>query len=112
LLDSGADDVIFPLSVAKRLGLDLSRAVTGSAVGIGSSRPSSILYLPVILLLSDGNETCRWRAVVGFTAARLRFPLFGIAGGLQHFRTTLDLEQDEIILLANPSLAATQDPIP
>jgi hypothetical protein len=112
LLDTGADDVIFPMSLAGRLGLDLSKAAAGSAQGVGSSRPADILYAPVILLLTDGQETCRWRATVGFTQASLRFSLFGIAGGLEYFRTTLDVEQQEIVLLPKPSLPVTQDPVP
>jgi hypothetical protein len=42
----------------------------------------------------------------------MRFALLGIAGGLEFFRTTLDVSAREIILLPQPSLPVTQDPAP
>jgi hypothetical protein len=35
------------------------------------------------------------------------FLRFGIAGGLEHFRTTFDVVDREILLLPKPSLPAT-----
>jgi len=35
LIDSGADDTIFPLRIAVALGIDLTNAPTGSAQGLG-----------------------------------------------------------------------------
>ena len=112
LSDSGSDDVVFPLDYAAHIGVDLSTALQGHAGGVGSTQPVAILFAPVILLLSDQTETCRWRAVVGFTQARLRLPLFGIAGGLEHFLTTLDVFNQQLILLPQPTLPATQDLMP
>ena len=66
----------------------------------------------MILLLDDGIERSRWRAVVGFTAAPLRFALLGIAGGVEYFRTTLDVENREILMLPNASIPTTQDATP
>ncbi len=112
LLDCGADDVVFPAGLAARIGVDLSSALPGQAQGLGGSQPVGLLYAPVILLLSDRIETCRWRTVVAFTRTSLRLALFGIAGGLEFFRTTLDVGANEIIILPNPSLPATNDPTP
>ena len=39
------------------------------------------------------------------------FP-FGIAGGIEHFRTTFDVPAHEIHLDPHPSLPATQDAVP
>ncbi len=112
ILDSGADDVVFHLDVAAQLGIDLSQAPQLQAQGVGSGTPSCLLFAPVILELSDGSETCRWRAVVAFTAVRLRLPLFGIAGGIEHFRSTVDVAAREVVMIPQPSLPATQDTFP
>jgi hypothetical protein len=48
--------------------------------------------------------------VTAFTPTPMRFALFGIAGGLEHFRTTLDVQSREIILLPKPSLPAATVP--
>jgi len=112
LLDSGADDIVLPTALAARVGVDLSSAVAGTARGVGSAQPVGLLYAPVILVLTDNVELCRWRAVIGFTQAPLRFPLFGIAGGLEHFQVTLDIGDRQITILPKPTLPATQDPVP
>jgi hypothetical protein len=112
LVDTGSDDIVFPATVAVQIGIDLSKLSQRHAHGVGSQQPVGLLYAPVILELMDQTEVCRWRAVVGFTHATLRFPLFGIAGGLEHYRTTLDVPDRELIMIAKPSLPVTQDPIP
>ncbi len=112
LLDTGSDDIVFPAWLAGRIGVDLSGAAQRQAQGVGTVQPVALLYAPVILLLSDQIETCRWRAVVGFTHTPLRFPLLGIAGGLEHFRTTVDVADREILLFPKPSLPVTQDAVP
>jgi hypothetical protein len=71
-----------------------------------------VYFAPVILVLTDSIDTYRWRAVVGFTSAFLKFPLFGIAAGLEFFRTTLDGFRKEVELIAQPNLPATQDASP
>ncbi|MCC6420129.1 MAG: hypothetical protein IT429_17985 [Gemmataceae bacterium] len=112
ILDSAADDVVFSQDLAAQLGIDLSKAPQLQALGVGSGQPSALLFAPVILELSDGTETVRWRSVVAFTPARLRLPLFGIAGGMEHFRTTVDGSTWEIVMEPLPSLPATQDSVP
>jgi hypothetical protein len=112
LVDSGADDVVFPAALAPRLGIDLSAAPAGAAQGVGSAQPLGLLYALVILLLTDGQELRRWRAVVAFTQSPLRFPLFGVAGGLEHFLFKLDVGGGEFLLEAKPTLPATQDLVP
>lgn len=107
LVDSGSDDVVFPIATAHRIGIDLTHAPKRSSRGVGSSQGIGIMYADVMLLLSDSQETARWKATVGFTTAALRFPLFGIAGGLEFFRTTLDVSNREIELVMNASLPTT-----
>ncbi len=65
LVDSGADDVVFPIGVAPQLGIDLAHAAYLDAQGVGGGS-ARVFYAPAILLLTDGVDTYRWRAVVGF----------------------------------------------
>ena len=111
LVDSGADDVVLPADIAAAIGIDLTAVPQLQAQGVGGQQ-ATLAYAPIILELSDGTETCRWRAVVAFTTAQLRVALLGIAGGLEHFRTTLDVGRKEVELEAQPSLPRTHDPIP
>jgi len=110
-VDTAADDVIFPIAAAVGLGIDLGGAPQLHAGGIGG-QPMPVQYAPVILVLTDPWTTYRWRATVGFTSAFLKWPLFGIAGGLEFFRTTLDGFRKEVELVAQPHLPATQDAVP
>lgn len=110
-VDTSADDVVFPHSAAAKLGISLSGVPQLRAGGVGG-QIAVIYYAPVILVLTDFKDTCRWRATVGFTAAFLKFPLFGIAGGLEFVRTTFDGYRKEVELLAQPHLPATQDAVP
>ncbi|MCI0459106.1 MAG: retroviral-like aspartic protease family protein [Gemmataceae bacterium] len=112
LVDTGADDIVFPEIVAARTGIDLSAALPSSSRGAGANQPTPVLFAPVILLLDDGKEKFRWRAVVGFAPLRSKYGLFGIAGGLEYFRMTLDIADRELLLEAKPSLPVTQDAVP
>ena len=112
LLDSAADDLVVPETWAGPLGIDLSHCPTAGAHGWGSNIPVSIRIARVILEFSDGAETCRWRTEVGFAPMRDRYGLFGVAGGLEYFRTTLDFERREIELIPQPTLPATTDAVP
>src|SRR5262249_51527122 len=110
-VDTSADDVVFPSFIAPRLGIDLSSAPQVQAGGVcGPTAP--LYFVPVILEMTDRIDTYRWRAMVGFTAAFLNFPLFGIAGGLEFVRTTMDGFRKEVTLVAQPYLPATQDALP
>lgn len=111
LVDTGSDDVVFPIGFAALLRVNLTQAPAGFAQGVGA-RPARLLYATVILELTDGVETCRWRAVVGFTQAAMQFPLLGVAGGLEHFRTMVDFDDRQVELIPKSSLPSTQDPVP
>jgi hypothetical protein len=112
LVDTGSDDVVFPIDLAHRLGIDLSRAPQRKSQGVGSVGGVAVLFAPVILRLSDSVQTVRWRATVGFTSASLRFCLFGIGGGLEFFQTILDVPQNFLELHPNSTLPTTQDAVP
>jgi hypothetical protein len=102
LLDSGADDTIFPVTAAQALGINL----TGAPVGRASQAGGAVIQYPyaaVTLRISDGRESCEWVATVGFVRARLRWPLLGQAGFLQFFDVTLLGARRETVLTPNAS---------
>ena len=81
VLDPAADDTVFPLDTAARLGIPL-RPSTGHGV-----RSRGQLHPPrfgdATLLLTDNVSVWRWPAVVGFSPAPIRYPILGQAGCLQ-----------------------------
>jgi hypothetical protein len=82
LLDSAADDTVFPLDTAGRIGARL-RADTGHRIGWrGQVHP--LRFGDVELELADGAGTYRWPAVVGFSPAPILYPILG-QGGCLHF---------------------------
>jgi hypothetical protein len=100
LLDTGADDTVFPEALAAQLGLDLTTAPAGSATGVPASGVP-LRYASVVLRLSDGRESRQWPAIVGFTPARIVFPMLGFAGCLQFFTSTFRGDQEEVELTVN-----------
>src|SRR5258708_3844999 len=70
-LDSAADDTIFPERIASIIGIDLTMAPTGIAAGV-STVAFPVRYAEVALRIADVNEQREWRALVGFTPARLK----------------------------------------
>jgi hypothetical protein len=99
-LDSASDDTIFPLSVARRLGIDLTGAAQGQAQPVGG-HSVPYLYATVILRLTDGLETCEWTATVGFVDLPLRWALLGHAGYLDFFDVELRGARREVFIKPN-----------
>ena len=87
-IDCAADDTVFPLHLATRLGVDLATAPKGQAKVVGGTLVN-VSYAPVTLLLSDGFEAFEWNAVVGFATVPLRWALLGHAGFLDFFDVQL-----------------------
>jgi hypothetical protein len=82
LLDSGADDTVFPLDVAAQLGLSLLPATGHAMRWRGQHQP--LRYGQVVLELADAaGNLLRWPAVIAFTPVNLRYPLLGVAGCLE-----------------------------
>jgi hypothetical protein len=100
LLDSGADDTVFPEAAAAKIGVDLSNAPAGEASGVGAA-PVAVRYALLKLRLTDGQEYREWPAWVGFTAARLKQPLLGFAGCLQFFTATFRGDREDVELDVN-----------
>ena len=100
LIDTGSDDCVFPLHIAKRIGIDLTTAPLGSASGVGIASVT-LYYTQVTLRIADNHEQREWQAWVGFTSAPLKRPLLGFAGFLQFFTATFHGDREEVELTVN-----------
>lgn len=97
-LDSAADDTVFPLRFATRVGIDLANAPIGEASGM-TGGPVPLLYTQVELQLSDGIEVRRWPAWVGF--GPIARPLLGFAGCLQFFTAIFEGDHERVEMTVN-----------
>jgi len=106
VLDTAADDTTFTEILAAQIGLDLSSAPvgTGSAVGMTTV---PLRYSRVRLRLTDGHEQREWSAWVGFTPARIPYPMLGFAGCLQFFTSTFHGDREEVELTVNRMYSGT-----
>lgn len=103
LVDTGADDVILPVDLVGRLGLNLTQARPRATRGVGSR--VTTYFLPVELeIFVAANNRLRWRATVGFgrTPPGIRLGLFGVAGGLEFFHLTLSVADGWFALAPHP----------
>jgi len=105
-VDCGADDTIFPLSLARKLGIDLTGAPQGEAHPVGGTIVP-YLYASVTLRITDGLEICEWQAMVGFVDLPLRWALLGHAGFLDFFDAELRGARREISIAPNSLLPGT-----
>lgn len=99
-VDCGSDDTIFPRSLARKLGVDLTGADQGEAHPVGGTAVVYV-YATVTLHLSDGVASCEWQATVGFVDLPLRWALLGHAGFLDFFDTELRGSRREVFLTPN-----------
>jgi hypothetical protein len=100
LIDTGADDVVFPESVAATIGIDLSNApqITVHLVGRGTL---SCRFAGARLRITDTVETYEWDAVIGFAPVFFKNPLLGHASFLQFFDAEFRGADKEVILTPN-----------
>jgi hypothetical protein len=106
LVDSGADECIFPEQYATTLGINLQYAPFGSTTGIGGNT-FTVRYAEVTLRLASHREQREWRAWIAFTISSIRRPLLGIAGFLQFFDAKFCGEREEIELTVNGTYPGT-----
>src|SRR5262249_24672295 len=71
-VDCGSDNTIFPLSLAGKLGIDLTGASQGEACPVGGTVVAYV-YASVTLRVTDGIEACQWQTIVGFVDLPLRW---------------------------------------
>ena len=108
LLDTGADDTVFPLDTAARIGAVLQ---PNTRFGLRwRGQPYSLQFADVELELADNGSQWRWPAVVGFSAAPIRYPILGYAGCLTFFDATFFVNQRIVRLETNPAYPGTTVP--
>lgn len=96
VLDSGADDCIFPYNVGKRLGLTVEKGRVQTFSGAGSR--GNTAYFHSLVLVVEGR--IRWRCNVGFTRAMdyAGLGLLGQHGFFDHFRVVFNYQQRLVAL--------------
>jgi hypothetical protein len=100
IADTAADDTVFAEASAAQIGVDLSNAPTGTAIGVGGN-PVAVRYAEILLRLTDGQELREWTGWVGFTQAKFRYPMLGFAGCLRFFDTLIRGAAEEVELTVN-----------
>jgi hypothetical protein len=114
LVDTGADNTILPLSIAKELKIDTDRAKGPRATAFGG-QPIALLYADLPLEISEGGVTLRWHARVhffDFPKAELETLVVGHQGFLDFFTAlfeggtmTLTLERNDDMPIVDASAA-------
>lgn len=103
LLDSGADETLFPLSLAEVLGVELDQELISEAAGISGDR-LKIHYGDVELQIESDQDVVAWKTTVGFVdfgSASDEVIILGHGGCLDFFTATFDGEQAELELKPN-----------
>lgn len=99
-IDPGADDTVFPETLAAKIGIDLTNAPVGSGSAVGG-QTITLRFAEVALRITDGRERREWPARVGFAPLALRNPLLGFAGCLQFFSALFLGDREELELTVN-----------
>ena len=99
LLDTGAEDTVFPEHLAAAIGIDLTNAPIGQCTTVNLT-PLTVRYAQVTLRLTDGVERREWPAWVAFSPTIQR-SLFGFAGFLQFFTATFHGDYEKVELAIN-----------
>lgn len=97
LVDSGADDTLFPLIIANRLGVPLLVDTKHGVLWRGQAAPSRYGMVELELADASGNSL-RWPATIAFTTANITYPLLGVSGCLEFFDAKF-LGKDRILEL-------------
>lgn len=107
LVDTGADETLFPSAIARALGVEFETGVTSEALGFTGDGVSIRFGRVTIEIESDG-ETVAWTDTVGFAD----FPesddlmvILGHGGCLDYFLAVFDGERGELELTPNAFFA-------
>ncbi|MFN0054416.1 MAG: aspartyl protease family protein [Planctomycetales bacterium] len=112
LVDSGADETLFPLSIAEALGIDLDPQMTSEASGITGDR-LKIQYGDAELRIESDEEFIVWKTPVGFVdfgSASDGVVILGHGGCLDFFTATFDGEIGELERIPNSLLPSSTAP--
>jgi hypothetical protein len=107
LVDSGADDSVFPLSDARRLGIDLSDLPVTETAGVGNEHNLTYHAIVTVTVTFCGHQYS-YPSSVAFISGNSS--LLGQAGFLDHFRVTFDRAKKEFEIRSKdiqPDVAAT-----
>lgn len=112
LVDSGADETIFPLSIARAIGVSLLPELQGKFKGV--SGDELVLHFgEVELNVSDENQTVRWKTIVGFADFKDEgdeLAILGHGGFLDYFTAIFDGKEAQVELIPNDLIPATLIP--
>ena len=103
LVDTGSDETVFPVSLARAIEVQLEGASAGLASAV-SGHAIELLPGRIDLLISDGRQTYRWPTMVAFLdfeQSEDEVALLGYAGFLEFFRATFDSHERELELTPN-----------
>lgn len=106
LVDTGADETLFPWSLAETLGIELDHQMTSEAAGISGDR-LKIHYGHVDLRVESSQELVSWKTTVGFvdfSSPSDEVIILGHGGCLDFFTATFDGENAELDLTPNAYL--------
>jgi hypothetical protein len=81
ILDTVADDTVFPIDLARRLGVRLHPLSGHGLRWRGQLHP--LRFGDIELSITDSVSVWHWPAVVAFSPAPIRYPILGQAGFLQ-----------------------------
>jgi len=100
LVDTGSDETVFPISLARAIGVVLDHASAGQASAVGGH---AVELIPggVTLRIAQGGQEYRWQTIVGFLQVEQpedEIALLGYAGFLEFFRAAFDSESWELEL--------------
>ena len=110
LVDTGLDDVIVPLCIARLINLDLTGAPEVLHT-VGDGGKLRVQFAEVELtLIASLTHFVRWRAVVGF--ADVPRAVLGFRGGLEFFTFTSDTTNMRFTLLPNQRMPAAEARLP
>lgn len=107
LVDSGADDCVFPMHVSQRAALSLLPVggVVTKTRWRGTLWP--LRFAHVLLELDDGSGRFTWPARVGLSNAPISRPILGRAHFMQFFNVTLRGADKMVVLEANADYPGT-----
>jgi hypothetical protein len=101
LVDTGADDVILPVDLARPLGLDLTQARSRGTRVVGG-RVTTYFFPVELEIVVAPDDRLRWAATVGFGPTPPALGLFGVAGGLEFIQLTASVVGGWFALAPHP----------
>ncbi|MGO8750076.1 MAG: aspartyl protease family protein [Thermoguttaceae bacterium] len=106
LVDTGADNSIFPLSIARDLGIETTEGKGPAATAFGGQQ-IALSFADVVLELSQAGVTIRWQGrlhFADFPGDTEKAVILGHEGFLDYFTATFDGAECSLELEPNDSI--------